>query len=413
MNYGLVGEHLGHSFSREIHEMLGGYEYCLKEVPPEQIDAFFAAGDFLGINVTIPYKQTVIPHLAEISDAAREIGAVNTVVRRDGKLCGYNTDFGGMCALAGFAGISMRNKKVLILGTGGTSRTACAVARHLGASEVVRASRTARENALSYERCCREQTDVQVIINTTPCGMFPDSEGIPIDLSLFPALEGVLDAVYNPLNTNLILQARERGILAEGGLYMLVAQAVLASEIFLGRQYGEQTVERIYHTIRSRKENIVLVGMPGSGKTTIGKALAVQLGRPYLDTDDEIVRLAGKTIPEIFAEQGEAGFRDLESRVIEKLAAPMTGAVIATGGGAVLRGENVARLRRGGRLYFLNRPLEQIVPTDDRPLADSLEAVQRRFEERYEKYKAAAQAEIPVSGIVQEAVNLIRKEFEQ
>ena len=408
MEYGLIGEKLGHSFSREIHQRLGGYDYRLQELTPAQLPAFLEKRDFRGINVTIPYKQTVIPLLDEVDPKAAAIGAVNTIVNRRGRLCGYNTDYDGMAALARHAGLTLKNKNVLILGTGGTSRTAMTVAADLGAAEIRRVSRTGRGDAITYEQAA--DLPVQVLINTTPCGMYPGCDGQPMDLSRFGWLEGVLDAVYNPLRTRLVLQARDNGARGQGGLYMLVAQAAAACRLFLDRPLPDGALDSVYRAIHGQKQNIVLTGMPGSGKSTVGRVLARQLDRELVDTDTEIIRLAKKPIPEIFAQRGERGFRDLESQVIQEVSR-RSGLVIATGGGAILREENVRRLRQNGRIYFLDRPAEDILPTDDRPLARDMEAVRQRYAERYPRYTSTADAAVPVRGSAEDVAAAIREEF--
>ena len=408
MEYGLIGEKLPHSFSKEIHEKLAGYDYQLKELTPAQLPDFLKKRAFKGVNVTIPYKQAVIPYLDEIDDKARAIGAVNTIVNREGKLIGYNTDYDGMVALIRHAGLSLAGKTVLILGTGGTSKTAMAVAADLGAASVQRVSRTGKDGAISYEEAKR--LPVQILINTTPSGMYPNPDGQPMDLSRFGWLEGVLDAVYNPLRTRLVLQARDNGARAQSGLYMLVAQAAVACEHFLGEKLPAGALQTVYRAIHGEKQNIVLTGLPGSGKSTVGRILAREMGREFVDTDTEIIRLAKKPISDIFAQRGEAYFRDLESQVIAQLA-QRTGLVIATGGGAILRAENVRRLRQNGRIYFLDRPVEDIVPTDDRPLSRDREALEKRYAERYPRYVTAADTRIPVNGSADTVAKAIREEF--
>lgn len=417
MKYGLIGEHLPHSYSKEIHNALAPYEYQLCELTPEGVDAFMRAREFDAINVTIPYKETVIPYLAEIDEHARLIGAVNTIVNRDGKLYGYNTDFYGMQTLLESIPLSLADKKVLILGTGGTAKTALAVAEASGARETVTVSRRASEKTVTYADAYAHHTDADVIINTTPCGMFPypdgngEREGTPIDISRFPALSGVVDAIYNPLRPNLILDARAHGIPAEGGLLMLVAQAIRAVEIFLDTKLDHSAAARVYDEIRAEKENIVLTGMPASGKSTVGQALAKELGRPFFDCDAEIVKKVGKTIPDIFAEAGEAGFRAIEAEVIREIAAHNVGCVISTGGGAILRDENIRALKRNGRIYFLDRPIEKLIPTPDRPLSQDNEAIRRRYNERYERYASTCDVRIPNDGTPDEAIAAIRKDF--
>ncbi|MBQ8415518.1 MAG: shikimate dehydrogenase [Clostridia bacterium] len=411
MKYGCIGEHLGHSFSKEIHLSLSENPYEIREIPREGLDAFMTERDFLGINVTIPYKEDVIPHLFWISEQAKSIGAVNTIVKKEGKLYGYNTDFFGMSDLIRRIGVSLCGKKLAVLGTGGTSRTAVAVGKAMGACRILRVSRTAREGAIDYETLRQRYADTQVIINTTPSGMFPNPNATPVDIGDFPHLEGVIDAIYNPLRPELVLEAKKRGIPSEGGLFMLVAQAVRASEIFLNCSYSEETVEAVYGKILRQKENVVLVGMPASGKSTVGRQIAKRLGREFFDLDEEIVREAGCSIPEIFERDGESAFRDLEAFVLRERLAQKNGIVLATGGGAILRDENVDQLRRNGRLYFLDRPLSMLLPTEDRPLGNSVDAIKKRYEERYERYCSVADCRIDGSGSVDEVASLIEKEF--
>ena len=406
LNYGCIGEHLPHSFSREIHGEIGTYAYDLKELTPEELPGFMTARGFMGINVTIPYKQAVIPFLDEISETARAIGAVNTIVNRNGKLYGYNTDLYGLTRLIRRIGLDLSGKKVLVLGTGGTSRTASYAAEKLGARVVYRVSRTSREGSLSYEEVLQNHTDAEIILNTTPCGMFPKPAEQPLLLEPFTRLEGVVDAIYNPLRSRLVLDARSRGIPAEGGLYMLVAQAVRASELFLDTSYPEDLTDRIYNRILRRKENLVLIGMPGSGKSSVGATLTETTGKPLADTDRLIVEKAGKPIPDIFREDGEPAFRDLESEVIRELSL-QGGQIISTGGGAVLRPENVTMLRQNGRLFWLDRDPDSLVPTDDRPLADTVAKMKTLYQEREPIYRAAADVIIPVFGTPESTAALI------
>lgn len=410
MTCGLIGRRLGHSYSPQIHRALADYDYKLWELEPEELETFFRRQDFTGVNVTIPYKQAVIPLLDELSETARAIGAVNTVVRRGGKLYGDNTDFAGMAALIHRIMLSLEGKKVLILGTGGTSKTAVAVARSLGAAEVYRLSRSGRDGALTYEDAARLHADADVLINTTPGGMYPAVEGCPVALDAFPNLSGVVDAVYNPLRTNLVLQARSRGIPAEGGLYMLAAQAAYASTLFRGCETSHRDIDLAYQTVRREMENIVLIGMPSSGKSTVGRALAERLGKRFADSDALVTERIGMPIADYFAQRGEAAFREREQEAVADLAAT-GGQVIATGGGAILRPENVTALRRSGRLVFLDRSPEKLIATADRPLASDREALRRRYEERYDLYCAAADLHIDGDGTVEETAQRIEKEW--
>ena len=408
MKYGLIGKKLGHSFSKPIHEKIGGYEYELKEIAPEDLGAFMERKNFLGINVTIPYKSDVIPYLDYIDAAAKKIGAVNTVVNREGKLYGYNTDFGGMRALILKQGFDYKDAKVLVLGTGGTAKTALAVAESLGAGEIISVSRS---GSVNYENVYALHCDADYIINTTPVGMYPDNFSSPLDISLFKRLKGVTDAVYNPLKTRLCIDAQSKGVPCECGLYMLVSQGVLACEYFMGQCIEkEKKADEIFSLLKKEKQNIVFIGMPGSGKTTIGKALCEKTGREFIDTDEMIVDKYGE-ISTIFEKNGEQYFRDLEQEAVME-ASKKSGVIISTGGGAVLREENVKALKQNGVLFFLNRPLCDIVPTDSRPLSSDFEALKKRFEERYDLYLSLADYEIHIDGSVENAVRKITELME-
>ena len=410
MKYGLIGEHLTHSYSCEIHAQIADYVYELCELRPDELGEFMTKREFNAINVTIPYKQAVMPYLDEISETAQRIGAVNTVVNRGGKLFGDNTDFPGMLALAKHVGIDMKDKKVLILGTGGASKTAHALALYMGCESVYYVSRSGKDGSLTYEQAINEHSDAEIIINATPVGMFPKVDGRPIDISAFPKLAGVLDAIYNPLRSNLVLDALERGIPAEGGLYMLSAQAVYASAVFQNIPLDESLIQKAYDSVRQDKQNIVLIGMPSSGKTTIGKLLAEKCGIDLADTDEYIIKKIGMPISEFFAQKGEAEFRRIEKETVAELAST-GGKIIATGGGAVLDPENVRALKRNGMLVFLDRALENLVATDDRPLASARSALEKLYVERYEIYKAAAEIRIDANTTPEAEADEILKEL--
>ena len=386
MKYGLIGERLGQSFSQEIHRRFG-YEYELKEISFDKLDEFMREGDFLGINVTMPYKSAVIPYLDRIDESAEKIGAVNTVINRDGKLYGYNTDFYGMISLLDHAKINVREKKAIILGTGGTAKTAFAVLKSKGAGEILKVSRNPRGDDISYNELYEMHRDAEIIINTTPVGMYPDILGYPIDLDKFEHLSGVVDAVYNPINSMLVQDARARKIKAEGGLYMLVSQAICASKIFLDKNSNTDNslLNDTYKSVKSEKENIVLIGMPSSGKSTAGKIIANSLGRKFVDTDDLIIQKTGMTISDFFKKFGENEFRKIESEIINELASKQS-LVIATGGGAVLNKKNLSALKYNGRLYFIDRPVEALVPTESRPLSPDMKAIKKLYDERYSIY---------------------------
>ena len=404
MEYGLLGEKLGHSFSPQIHRDLAGYDYQLLPTPPEAVEDLFARRAFQGLNVTIPYKRTVMPLCDEIDPRAAAIGAVNTVVNRNGRLTGYNTDIDGFLYMARRAGVDMAGKKVVILGSGGTSRTARAAAGELGAREIVTVSRHGEDN---YQNLSRH-ADAQVLVNTTPVGMYPNWGQSPVSLESFPALEGVLDVVYNPLRTALLLQAEERGLPCSCGLPMLVAQAKRAAELFTGQNIDDSRAEAVLHGLRGQLTNIVLIGMPGCGKTTVGRALAGKLGRTFVDLDEEIVRRAGMSIPEIFAREGEAGFRERESALVREFG-ERTGLVVSTGGGVVTRRENYIPLKQNGLLLHLRRD-PAALPTDGRPLSQAT-APEELWRRRAPLYAAFADGEIDNNGPLAGTLEQIEKEM--
>lgn len=408
MEYAIIGEKLGHSFSKEIYEPYFNMDYSVQELKPEEVDTFMKAKDFKGINVTIPYKQTVIPYLDEISDVAKKIGAVNVIVNDNGKLKGYNTDFSGLKANVEYLGIDLKGKEVLILGDGGTSKNAYAVAEACGAKSINKVSLEKKNDTITYEEA-KMRKETQVIINTTPVGMYPKIEGCIIDLDDFPNLEGLFDAVYNPLCSRLVIEARKRGIKASGGLYMLVSQAIFAVEKFKNEEIPQTLANGIFSNIYKSKENIVLIGMPGSGKTTVGKILAEKTGREFIDTDEIITKENGD-ITEIFKTQGEEEFRKIEADVIKRVSA-LQGKVIATGGGAVLNEENTDFLKFNGKIYFIDRPLDQIIATPDRSLSNDRQSLEKRFAERYEIYKGTCDKHVNSKITAEDTANDILKDF--
>jgi len=391
--YGCIGKKLTHSFSKEIHAKLADYKYDLIELNETEIAHFFEKKDFEAINVTIPYKQTVLPYLDSVSTIARRIGAVNTIVNKEGMLYGYNTDYYGMKALIEKNAINLTNKKILILGTGGTSKTARVVASDLKASQILTVSRRETDEHITYEQAANEHYDANVIINTTPSGMFPDCESIPINIRSFTQLDGVIDAVYNPLCTNLVLEAKQKGIKAEGGLYMLVMQAVVAAEKFLDTHIQKEVADQIFTSVLASKENIVLTGMPGSGKSTVGRLLNID-GFEFVDTDVEIEKLCGCSIKDLIKEKGENYFRDLETNIIKNVSSS-SGKIIATGGGCILREENVRHLKQNGRLFFINADINRLNATDTRPLSDTYEKLKKLYEQRIDIYKKTADVIVP------------------
>ena len=404
MEYGLLGEKLGHSFSPQIHQALAGYDYRLLPTPPEEVEALLRRREFRGLNVTIPYKQTVIPLCDRIDPQAAAIGAVNTVVNRDGQLTGYNTDITGLIAMARRAGVDMAGKKVVILGSGGTSRTAQAAARELGAAEIVVVSRRGEDN---YQNLSRH-ADAQVLLNTTPVGMYPGCGETPVSLDAFPHLDGVLDMIFNPLRTALILEAQERGIPCSGGLPMLVVQAQRAAELFTGREIPDSRAEEVLRSLTAQVQNIVLVGMPGCGKSAVGRLLARRLGKQFVDTDRMVEDMAQKPIPAIFAQEGEAAFRALESQAVRE-AGSRTGCVISTGGGVVTRPGNRNPLRQNGVIVHLTRDLA-LLPTKGRPLSQQA-GLSALWQQRAPLYAAFAGITVQNSGTLEEAAEKIEKEL--
>ena len=410
MQYGLIGEKLSHSFSKEIHESLASYTYELCEIARENLADFLQKREFSAINVTMPYKKEVIPYLDEVSAVANELQAVNCIVNKNGKLYGYNTDYFGMRDLILRSGIDLPGKKVLILGTGGTSRTSSLVCNDLGADKIIRVSRNANDGAITYEETYKNHIDADVIINTTPVGMYPNCENSPIDLDKFTNLQAVFDAVYNPLRTQLILDAKAKVIYAEGGLYMLVSQAVHALELFIDKKFDESKTNEIFNKILREKENIVLIGMPSCGKTTVGKILAENLSRKLIDLDDEIVKKIGCEISDFFKTHTEKEFRDIETEITKEIS-KNHGIIIATGGGCILRNENTNALRQNGRLYFLDRDLSNLTPTDSRPLATKKEAIEKLYNDRYHIYTSSCDCRINGNLNPESEANLIREEF--
>ena len=399
---GLLGRKLGHSYSPQIHRELSCYEYRLYEKEPEELEAFLKSGAFDGLNVTIPYKKTVMAYLDEISPEAAAIGSVNTIVNRGGHLTGYNTDAFGFTWLLQKSGVEAAGKKALVFGSGGASVTVCHVLRALGADPVVVISRTG-EN--SYENLDRH-LDAKLLVNATPLGMYPKNGESPVDLTRFSALDGVLDVVYNPARTALMLQAEQLGIAHASGLSMLVAQAKKACEYFTGSPVPDAEIDRIERLLSRQMENIILIGMPGCGKSSVGRALAAALGRPFIDADEEIVRRAGRSIPEIFAAQGEEGFRRLESAVLSDLG-KQSGIILATGGGCITRPENYPALHQNGRIVWLTRNLS-LLPTDGRPMsqANPLEAL---WEKRKALYEQFSDIKIANDRTISECVNAIEE----
>lgn len=399
MKYGLLGRKLGHSYSPQIHSHLGSVPYALFEKEPEELEAFLRSGTFSGLNVTIPYKKAVIPYLDELSDTAKKLGAVNTIVCRDGKLIGHNTDYFGFRSLVEISGLVPQGKKCLVLGSGGASNTAVAVLEEMGA-EVIVISRSGENHYGNLHL----HSDAAIIVNATPVGMYPHTGQAPVSLGDFPKLEGVLDVVYNPARTQLLLDAEKLGLVAKNGLWMLVAQAKESAEWFLNRKIDDSVIGEIHRKLRLQMENTILIGMPGSGKSTIGKLLAEQTGKKYADADDMIVSLAGKSIPEIFRQDGEEVFRDWETKALHQLGMESS-LVIATGGGCVTRQRNYPLLHQNGDIFWLQRDLDKL-PTEGRPLSQTT-ALEAMYAIRRNMYASFADHVIDNNGAPEDTLRMI------
>lgn len=399
MKCGLLGRKLGHSYSPRIHRLLGKYEYHLFEKEPEELETFLRCGDWDGVNVTMPYKQTVIPYLDSVSSIAQKVGAVNTIIRRENQLVGLNTDYWGFYSMLYKSGLSPAGKKCLVLGNGGASKVVQAVLQSAGGQTVV----ISRSGENHYQNLHLHR-DAALIVNTTPVGMYPNTGFSPVDLNQFPHLEGVLDIIYNPARTQLLMDAEKRGIVAENGLWMLISQAVLAAKHFTDRSDDVKPIEVIYRILKPETENIVLIGMPGCGKSTIGQLLSEKTGKTFVDADAEIIKIAQKTIPRIFAEDGEEVFRSLETQVLAELG-KQSGLVIATGGGCVTRGRNYPLLHQNGTIFWLRRELDRL-PTEGRPLSIAGN-IEEMYQARQTLYSQFADHAIENNGTAEDAVNAI------
>ncbi len=400
MNCGLLGRHLTHSYSPQIHSHLGDYHYSLFQTEPENLDGFLAERSFNGINVTIPYKKAVIPYCDELTPQAQALGAVNTIVKtEDGQLIGHNTDYFGFYSLLRKSTLSVYGKKVLVLGCGGAAVTVGAVLREENAKVVI-VSRSGENNYQNLHL----HNDASVIVNATPAGMYPNNGETPIDLSLFPKLEGVLDLIYNPARTKLLLDAESRGLVAENGLWMLVAQAKESAEWFAGTKIPDSKIDEIYKLLQKQMQNIILIGMPGCGKSTVGRLLAEKTGREFVDADAAIVEKAGISIPQIFANGGEAAFRELETSVLAEIS-KSSGLVIATGGGCVTRAENYPLLHQNGTIIWIKRDISSL-PTDGRPLSQRNDLSQM-YQKRAPLYARFADITVENDESIDETANRI------
>ncbi len=387
MEYGLIGAQLKHSFSKQIHEQLADYQYELWPLDETKFHCFMKERSFQAINVTIPYKQKVLPYLDDMDDKAKQIGAVNTIRKKDGQLYGTNTDYDGFLYTLHRHHITVKDQKVLVLGDGGAAQAIKAVLRDEGCRELISVRRSPSPHTITYEQARKEHTDVQIIVNTSPCGMYPNLTDMPCDLNDFPHVSAYVDIIYNPIDTKTCIQAKYMGIPYVGGLEMLVAQAKYAVEFFTDRSLSDACIDSIYHQILQSKRNLVLIGMPSCGKTTIGRSLAQAMGRELIDLDAEIVKQSNRSIKQIILEDGEAVFRQLEQQVALRFAAKQ-GVIIACGGGIVKNKDNMMHLAMNGVCVYIKRDLDQLLVDEERPLSSDRHAIATLYEERKELYEA-------------------------
>lgn len=385
MDYGLIGEKLGHSYSKEIHEQLADYTYDLMPLDKEAFHRFMQERKFHAINVTIPYKKSVIPYLDEMDERAQMIGAVNTIVHKNGRLIGHNTDFDGFLYMLKHHQVEVSGEKVIVLGNGGAAQAVRAVLKAQGAYEIIIVKRNKSEDSITYEEMYQRHSDASIIINTSPVGMYPNAAASPMKLNAFPHLKAVLDVIYNPLYTPLLIEAKKQKIQAIGGLEMLVAQAVYAAAYFLDQDFDENLIDQIYHNIVKNKNNLILIGMPSAGKTTIGKAISMKLQRKFIDLDDIIVDRIGMSIADYFALKGEEAFRDMEEIVCEEISKESS-LVISTGGGIIKRDINIDHLKRNGTIVYIERDIDKLLVDTSRPLSKDHAAIQKMYDERNPLY---------------------------
>ena len=410
MKYGLIGEHLSHSFSKAIHEKLADYTYDICPLTKEAFPIFMKQHDFKAINVTIPYKIDCMSYLDEIDEKAQAIGSVNTIVNRQGRLYGYNTDYDGFAYMLKRHNVPIENQKVLIIGDGGAAKAITKVVEDLNAKEILKVRRSKSENTISYDDVYTHHIDANIIINTSPSGMYPHDDDCPLNVSVFTNLKYVVDIIYNPLRTSLYIQANNLSIPAIGGLEMLIAQAKVAVEHFLSTTIQEQVIHEIYCDMMKEMTSIVLIGMPSSGKSSIAKRLAEDLHKEFYDVDTQIEQIAHKSIKAIFKDHGEEYFRDLETNVIFQLSQKKQ-CIIATGGGSILRKQNVDALKRNGMLCYIKRDLDKLLVDDARPLSKSKTAIQKMLDIRSPLYEAAADINIENNNELDDVIETIKQKY--
>lgn len=406
MEYGLIGEVLGHSFSKQIHQQLADYDYECKPLSKDAFKIFMMKKDFKAINVTIPYKQAVLPYLDEIDEEAKAIGAVNTIVNKQGRLIGHNSDYLGFIYLVNKHNIILKDKKVVVLGNGGAAQAIKASLTYFKAREVICVKRHQSAETITYDELYAKHLNAQIIINTSPQGMYPNNEATVLDITLFPQCVGVIDIIYNPLKTSLVQSAEDQGIQAVGGLEMLVAQGFYAAEFFLNRKLDATRIDEIYHQTLKDKSNIVLIGMPSSGKTTIGRQLATLLNKKFVDSDEEIVKQINMSISDYFKQFGEASFRKIEKEVCNRLSKE-NNLIIATGGGIIKDKQNIFHLKQNGFIIYLKRDTNQLLVDSSRPLSTDSEAIKTMAQERHPIYVASAHAIIDNNGSITDACKQI------
>lgn len=412
MIYGLLGEHLSHSYSKFIHERLCDYQYDLLEMTPDQLDCFLKEKSFNGVNVTIPYKQTVIPYLDELDDSVKKIGAVNTILNDNGILKGYNTDYFGFLSTLQFNDISVTGKKVLVLGNGGASKAVCAALNDLQVGKIIKVKKNISNETITYEECYQKHSDAQVIINTSPVGMYPNVNEAPIDLNCFSNLESVVDVIYNPLKTRLLVEAQEKGCRIADGLIMLVAQAIKSIEIFTKKKMDLASVALLSEEIKKEKYNIVFIGMPGSGKSTVSALVAKSLNRKLFEVDQLIVDKLAMSIEDYFALYSEEEFRKKETEVILEIAKE-TNSVISCGGGVIKNAVNMQALKMNGIVIFLDRDIEKLALMQGRPLSTNRDQVKKLYDERIASYRRYADIIIENNTTIDEAVEKCLKGIEE
>ncbi len=412
MRYGLIGEKLGHSFSKIIHEQLADYTYDLIPLTKEAFHIFMKQRDFQAINVTIPYKELVLPYLDCIDPKAAAIGAVNTVVHRGNKLYGYNTDYDGFRYMLMKHKINPKGKKVLLLGRGGAAKACIAVVKDMGAEQILAVYYKEDDETITYQTCYESHGDAQIIINTTPVGMYPNTEESPIDLNGFDNLEAVVDVVYNPLRTKFVLDGLSKGVTAVGGLEMLIGQAKCAVEIFLGKKMENTLIQNLYTALLEERSNLVLIGMSGCGKTTLGKMAAKRLGKDFVDIDEEIVKEIGMPIQEYFSKMGESSFRHIERAMVQKFSKE-NGLIIATGGGVIKNELNISDLKQNGRIIWVKRDVSLLESGNGRPLAPDAQATASLYRERLPLYEGAAELVCQNNSTTEEGLEKLIDKYNQ